>query len=91
MQLRSITLAAAILVLGCPLAYAITDPLPLPFEKLRDGYFLTTAILVVAVSATWLAYSLVSRNWRIVLAAITGLLSGLAAICVMLWMFMYFE
>ena len=91
MQQRGITLAAATLVLGCPLVYAITDPLPVHFEKFRDGYFLATATLVIVVSAAWLAYSVRSQNWRIMLAATVSLLSGLTAVCVMFWMFTYFE
>jgi hypothetical protein len=91
MQRRGITVAAAILVLGCPLVYAVTDLLPVPFEKFRDGYFLATAVLVILVSAIWLAYSVRLRDWRVMFGATAGLLTGLMAVCVILWMFMYFE
>ena len=35
-------LTAGMLLLACPIVYALTDPLPVPFELLRDAFFLAT-------------------------------------------------
>jgi drug/metabolite transporter (DMT)-like permease len=88
---RSILPVAIVLLFLCPVVYAVTDPLAVEFEKLRDGYFLATGSTIVFVSAVWLASSFKSRRWATVVTAAFGLVSSAAGVFILLWMVMYFE
>ncbi len=87
----SMAVTASILLLLCPMVYAITDPLAVQFERLRDVYFLTTGATIIFVSAMWLTYSFRSRKWIITFSTVAAMLSAATAVFVMLWMFIYFE
>lgn len=88
---RAVALTASILLVFCPVVYAVTDPLAVQFEKLRDGYFLGTGATIIFVSTVWVAYFTSLRKWPAMFAAVAALLSAATAVCVMLWMFVYFE
>jgi hypothetical protein len=89
---RSILPVAIVLLFLCPVVYAVTDPLAVEFEKLRDGCFLATGSTIVFVSAVWLASSFnKSRRWATVVTAAFGLVSSAAGVFILLWMVMYFE
>lgn len=87
----SLTRAAAVLLLLCPLIYAITDRLDVQFEKLRDGHFLATGATIIFVSAAWLTQSVRKRNWAALVVAIIGLIVASSAVCILLWFVMYLE
>ena len=88
---RSVVVVAIVLLLFCPVVYAITDPLAVEFEKLRDGYFLTIGSTLIFVSATWLVSSFKLRRLAHAVTAALGLLSAAVGVLVLLWMIMYFE
>ncbi len=88
---RSITFSAAVFLLLCPVVYAVTDPLAVQFEILRDCFFLATGSTIVFVTSVFLASSLKPpRVARIVISGMLLLLSSVAVIT-LLWMIMYFE
>jgi hypothetical protein len=88
---RSITQLAVILLLLCPLVYAVTDRLDVQFEKLRDGFFLGTGSTIIFVSAERLNSSYRSRRWLHAVAAASSLASATVAVFVLLWFVMYLE
>jgi hypothetical protein len=88
---RTLTLVAAALLFFCPIVYAITDPLAVEFERLRDGYFLGTGSTMIFVFAEWLISSYKSRKWTHAFASAFGLIAAAVAVFVLLWMVMYFE
>lgn len=79
------------LLLACPLVYAITDPLPVAYEKPRDGFFLGTATTVVFVCAAWASTAWQTRKWQAILLAVFGVVASAAAIFMILFMIMHFE
>jgi hypothetical protein len=88
---RSVTLAAMVLLLLCPIVGVITDPLAILFERLRDGYFLGTGSAIIFVSSIWIANCVRARKLDHIAIAILGLLSATVAVFILLWMVMYFE
>lgn len=88
---RAILLGAAGLLLLCPLAFIVTDPLAADFEKVRDGYFLGTFGSIVFVCRIWLSSSYKNGREIQVIAAGLGMAWAATAVFVLLWMVMYFE
>ena len=88
---RTIAKIVGMLLLLCPTVYVATDRLDSEFEKLRDGFFLGTAVTVSFVCSAWMANSLRARHWGAILGSVAGLVFASAAVFIMLWMFIYFE
>jgi hypothetical protein len=88
---RFVALVVAVLLLFCPLIYAVTKPLAIEFETIRDSYFLGVGSTLLFVSATWLSSSYKTRRWIHAVAAACGLTFTAVAVFVLLWMVMYFE
>ena len=86
-----VTLAVVVLLFLCPIVYAVTDPLAVRFEKLRDGHLLATGAMIIFVSAVWLVQSIRTRMRITLLTAVMGLILGVAEVCMLLWMIVYFE
>lgn len=82
---------AGLLLLACPVVYAIIDFLPHAYEMARDVILLTTASVAIFVSSGWMAPCLQSRRWPQGLAGATGVLTGAAAVVIMTWLFVYLE
>lgn len=83
-------LTAGILLLACPIAYAVTDPLPVRFELLRDVLFLATGSTLTFISTGWTTNSARARQWGQVSgsAALSVLVAGLTFLMVSLFMYL---
>ena len=67
---------AVLLLLACPIVYAITDPLPHVYEIVRDSIFLTTGGMVILVCSGWTVTCLKSNRLTCAFASALGVLSG---------------
>jgi hypothetical protein len=88
---RPVTLAAATMVLVCPIVYVVTDRLAVQFERLRDGYFLAAGAAMIFICAAWLVHSARSQRRIARLTTASGLLVSGAAVDVLLWLVVYLE
>jgi hypothetical protein len=88
---RPVTLAAATLVLMCPIVYVVTDRLAAQIERWRDGYFLAAGAAMIFICASWMVHSARSQRRIARLTAALGLLVSSAAVGVLLWLVVYLE
>jgi MFS family permease len=88
---RPVMLLAAILLILCPVVYALTDRMSVEFEKLRDGYFLGVGIAIIFVAAAGLIESYKTGKRGRAVAASLCLASAAAAVSVLLWLVIYLE
>jgi len=86
---RSMLPIAAILLLLCPVAFFVTDPLPVRFERFRDAYFLAAFSSTVFVASLWFANSLRLRRWFAASASALGVSLAAAGVYVLLALVMF--
>ncbi len=88
---RSTVRMAVVLLILCPVVYAVTDRMDSEFERLRDVYFLVTGSMIVFVFAAWLTSAISTQNWKPVVGAAWGLVFSVLAELIVLYAALYFE
>jgi hypothetical protein len=88
---RAMLPIAALLLLLCPVAFFVTDPLPVRFERLRDAYFLAAFNSIVFIASLWLANSIRSRRWVAASASALSVSLAAAGVYVLLALVMFLE
>lgn len=88
---RSTLPIAALLLLLCPVAFFVTDPLPVRFERLRDAYFLAAFSSTVFVASLWLANSICLRRWVSATVSALCLIVATTGVYILLAVVMFLE
>jgi hypothetical protein len=74
-----VALFAIAALLLCPVVGAITDPLTIKFERLRDIFFLGTGSTLIFVTTIWFRSSYGARKWLQAVAAALSLETAVLA------------
>lgn len=86
---RSTLPIAALLLLLCPIAFFVTDPLPVRFERSRDAYLLAAFSSIVFIASLWLANSVRLRLWGAATASALCLILAAAGVYILLAIVMF--
>lgn len=78
---------AILFLLACPIVYAITDPLPRVYERVRDAIILATGGMVILVCSAWTVMFFQSNRPTYAFVSALGVLSGAVAVAIMTLLF----